>query len=272
MKRFYIVLAAALIISLFYFNIHIIYPMGSQMYIVSIVIDEDGVAKVSLNASIYKGLNRVYLPVTPVPETIDVRLDGRSIAAIYFNESIVVPSDSNGTAYISYIANVTVVGGKIILDIGKARVSLKVMNNIVLLTLPKNVTEAYTEDGNLILTFTGPAKITYTVGEAEAAGGGGGGPPIVTWYPWWIVIIIVAIAIAIGIIFTKRRTYEGIDETDRMILKFLERRGGRALQSEIMDELKIPKTTLWRHVKRLEKGGYVEVVKVGRVNIVKLKK
>lgn len=70
-------------------------------------------------------------------------------------------------------------------------------------------------------------------------------------------------------VFRARREEEGItlSDLDVAILKCLEKRGGYALQSELQKDLPtVPRTTLWRHVKKLERLGYVKIEKVGQQN------
>jgi len=58
----------------------------------------------------------------------------------------------------------------------------------------------------------------------------------------------------------------GLSELDRLILEAIRERGGSVLQGRLQNELGIPKTTLWRRVKKLEKLGYLRIVKEGTVN------
>jgi hypothetical protein len=56
-------------------------------------------------------------------------------------------------------------------------------------------------------------------------------------------------------VFRARREEEGItlSDLDVAILKCLEKRGGYALQSELQKDLPtVPRTTLWRHVKKFD--------------------
>jgi len=239
---------------------------------ISVNIDSDGLATVYLNTTLSKGLNKIDLPVSPIPETIVVEIDGQRITPIYYNYTLVIPTDREAMAYISYTANVSVVGGKMILKIGSAEILLKAVSNIVLLSLPDNIEEVYTEDGTLVLRFTGPTEISYTV--AEKTGKPRENIPVYPPSIPWLYIGggVIALAIILSLILYIHRRPRGLDSTDRAIIEYLRRRGGQALQSKIMNELKIPKTTLWRHVKRLEKEGYVTIEQVGRVNIVKLRK
>ncbi len=52
-----------------------------------------------------------------------------------------------------------------------------------------------------------------------------------------------------------------LSDTDRLVLEKLQEAGGKALQSELQRMTGLPKTTLWRAVRRLEKMGLVKVFK-----------
>jgi uncharacterized membrane protein len=58
---------------------------------------------------------------------------------------------------------------------------------------------------------------------------------------------------------------------DREALSILANSEGRIFESELREKLKLPKTSLWRLVRRLEKLGIVEVRKVGGQNLVCVK-
>ncbi len=61
------------------------------------------------------------------------------------------------------------------------------------------------------------------------------------------------------------------DEIERAIVEELKRRGGEAYQHEIMRKLEYPRTTVWRHIKKLEEKGVVKIEKRGKHNYLKLK-
>ncbi|MFP3281196.1 MAG: winged helix-turn-helix transcriptional regulator, partial [Vulcanisaeta sp.] len=63
---------------------------------------------------------------------------------------------------------------------------------------------------------------------------------------------------------------EGLNPTDKEVIKALMEMGGEAYQADLQRKLNMPKATLWRAIKRLEATGYVQVIKEGRVNKVKL--
>jgi uncharacterized membrane protein len=58
---------------------------------------------------------------------------------------------------------------------------------------------------------------------------------------------------------------------DRQVLKFLVEKEGAAFESEIRTKFQLPKTTIWRLVKRLEREELVEIRKAGGQNLIKLR-
>jgi len=58
---------------------------------------------------------------------------------------------------------------------------------------------------------------------------------------------------------------------DQDVLKFLVEREGAAFESEIRTKFQLPKTTIWRLVKRLEREELVEIRKAGGQNLIKFK-
>jgi hypothetical protein len=58
---------------------------------------------------------------------------------------------------------------------------------------------------------------------------------------------------------------------DQQVLKFLAEKEGAAFESEIRSKFQLPKTTIWRLVKRLEREELVEIIKAGGQNLIKLK-
>lgn len=57
---------------------------------------------------------------------------------------------------------------------------------------------------------------------------------------------------------------------DKDILEVIASSGGSILQSELQRKLGVPKTTLWRHLRKLERLGIVKIVKEGGYNKVVL--
>ncbi|MEM2500994.1 MAG: MarR family transcriptional regulator, partial [Candidatus Bathyarchaeia archaeon] len=65
---------------------------------------------------------------------------------------------------------------------------------------------------------------------------------------------------------------EALSDEEAEIIRFIRRRGGRVLEAELRENFPhIPRTSMWRLIKRLEKQGVVRVRKVGLQNVVELK-
>ena len=262
-------------------------------------IKSNGVVIVEIRGAVSKGFNSIHLPVAPIPISIETYINNVLIPAIYTNETLYIPSTSEGVFHVRYVANTTSVNGKVLFKIANETVKLVIEPGIILLSIPRNIISVSYDDGNLVIEIIGPTTIEYTLATAVST------PitiptkethttPTITpttptttptpfpLNPTYITIPIAAIFIVILIISSmkKRRKQsiptklitEKIDETDKQILRKLKELGGEAFQSDLQKALNIPKATLWRHVKRLEKLGYIEVRKELRANKLILKK
>jgi len=58
---------------------------------------------------------------------------------------------------------------------------------------------------------------------------------------------------------------------DQQVLSFLAENEGAAFESELRRKFQLPKTTIWRLVKRLQREELVEIRKAGGQNLIKLK-
>ncbi len=109
------------------------------------------------------------------------------------------------------------------------------------------------------------------------------------WIPW----IVAAAAVVASIILLVRRrsgpqtTYEkearNIDVAaifqskphlrleDREAIQYLADAGGEAFEAELREHFKLPKTTIWRMVRRLQREDLVEVRKMGGQNLIRIK-
>lgn len=94
-----------------------------------------------------------------------------------------------------------------------------------------------------------------------------------------VLAVIAIVSIGLGYFLIVRRSSDGgssaeaasiasieLDDTDRLIIDTLDKHKGSMLQSEVLRETGLPKTTLWRHVRKLERLGYIRIVREGRAN------
>jgi len=254
-----------------------------------ITIDPQGVVEVNVTAPIEPGIHWFECPVEPIPMTMTVSVDGKTIPAIYQNNSVVVVSDRSGYVTINYIANATLEGGELRFWYGSAKeATLIVPPNVILTSLPEGLVKAYLDsDGRLHIAFKGPCSISFVVGErarpqAQAPATPSQAPvtpttPLSNFLPYVIVALVVVVAGALAYKVARRKRgspplAEYLDEVDKEILERIKEHGGEVVQSVLYRELQIPKATLWRHVRRLERLGYVAVERMGRDNKVRLLK
>lgn len=63
-----------------------------------------------------------------------------------------------------------------------------------------------------------------------------------------------------------------LKQEDKEVLQFISEKGGKVFESELRHEFVLPKSSLWRLAKKLERMGYVRISKVGIQNVVELVK
>jgi len=99
----------------------------------------------------------------------------------------------------------------------------------------------------------------------------------------YLVPVILLFAVVGGFLLLKRRRPPSAErilkehlelrKEDREVVQFIADRGGMVLEAEIRDEFPdLPRTTVWRLLKRLEKMEMVTVKKIGLQNQIELKK
>jgi uncharacterized membrane protein len=58
---------------------------------------------------------------------------------------------------------------------------------------------------------------------------------------------------------------------DEQLLKLLADKQGAAFENDIRNKLLLPKTSVWRLVRRLEREELIDVIKIDNQNLIKLK-
>ena len=99
----------------------------------------------------------------------------------------------------------------------------------------------------------------------------------VSHFPSQYLIGVVASAGVLGLVLllrrrTSRSSARELREEEVQVLRFIAEKGGRVLESDLRKRFLLPKTSLWRLVRRLERLGYVRVSKVGIQNEIELVK
>ena len=60
-------------------------------------------------------------------------------------------------------------------------------------------------------------------------------------------------------------------DDDKQLVSYLEKNGGQAFERDLRKKFLLPRTTMWRAVKRLERQGVIEIQKKDFQNLVRLK-
>ncbi len=111
-----------------------------------------------------------------------------------------------------------------------------------------------------------------------------GGLPVI-----WIGAAAIVVAIAAGVFFLTRRgggkvvgaparfdldrlfeEHPHLRIDDKEVLRFVAESGGEVFAAELRERFKVPRTSLWRMIRRLEREEVVEVSSVGGQSLVKI--
>ncbi len=82
--------------------------------------------------------------------------------------------------------------------------------------------------------------------------------------------VLLLLAITAFLRYRSRLPSDQLSQIDAQVLDAIRSRGGRIFESELRDLLGIPKTSAWRHVKKLEKMELLRIKKIGTQNEITL--
>jgi len=158
-------LCTAIVLVLLTLSVAALLFAHAQAALQNIVVDESGVATVTITATVDAGVTEVVLPVSPIATSIDVSSSVSGVEWIYENNTLYIASPERTSVVVKYIANASIKDGTIAIDVKtNSSVKLEVAPTILLLTLPERIINMSTLPGGwLEIVFIGPATITYTV-------------------------------------------------------------------------------------------------------------
>lgn len=158
-----------------------------------------------------------------------------------------------------------------------------------IISLNQTPTAIRSVDGQTLLTLpAGQLEITYVLGVT-------GTPVPEETYDWWLlgavaVIVIIVIIILVAFRFRRKpKPSESLKEKraidvekifsqkpqlrpeDREVIQFIAECGGEAFEAEIRKKFKLPRTTVWRMMQRIEKEGIADITKIGGQNLIRIK-
>lgn len=277
--------------------------VNCEEIITVIEIYDHGVVEAFIRLFLDEGVHEITAPVEPIVSTVTAQANNSYIPVIYANGSFYFVLNNKSEVVIDYVANVSIDRNIFYLNIlTENNFEIRLSKNIILLSWPEEkLIDARIEQDKLILVVKGPLVIRYTLRTSPTptlSQSPTSTPVTQTPIPSTLpqsnetqrqdfsnimILVVVIIVLAIGglgyyfyISKVKNRRSsitEILNDIDIAIIKALEARGGTALQTELQNDVTIPRTTLWRHVKKLEKLGIVKVEKVGLQNkIILIKK
>ncbi|MEM4461963.1 MAG: MarR family transcriptional regulator [Candidatus Bathyarchaeia archaeon] len=99
---------------------------------------------------------------------------------------------------------------------------------------------------------------------------------------YWYILLGLGLGAAALILSRRMKIYRSLDDLfeknpwlnddERNLLRILWEKGGVAYESDLRESLKLPKTTVWRMIRRLEKSGLLRVEKVRGENRVHIRR
>ena len=97
---------------------------------------------------------------------------------------------------------------------------------------------------------------------------------LIQYIAYIIITILIILTIILFVIKNRKRRSILIElkEEELQVLNIIKELGGECYQYEIGRRIFLPKTTLWRIIRRLESMGYIEVIKIRGQNYIKIKK
>lgn len=153
------------------------------------------------------------------------------------------------------------------------------------LSLPENSTIVYinappksitTEGQRIKLEFyPGYCEVSYEI-EAQTQIQPQIQPPVSSGQPlFWYVLGCVLVAVLLIFIFMplrmRRAKLDSLKDDEKKVIEFIKKNGNRALEAELRETFPdIPRTSMWRLLKRLEKQGIIRIRRVGLQNLIEL--
>ncbi|ADN49750.1 helix-turn-helix transcriptional regulator [Vulcanisaeta distributa] len=266
-------------------------------------------SSVSINVTTVQStaLLNITLPIKPLGPVIVQNSSGSTIPAILIGNHLIIPVFGNGSFIIQYAPYIIQSpSGYLIINVSSPyTINLFVSNNILLTQLPISLITNFTKVSNGIILQLAPGNYSIgfipelpttitnkttatstTVSNVSAVTTVTNSTPKVTkpspslgpMLYYIVIAAVIAVAALFAYLFVIRHRgpevnlviVEGLNPTDKEVLKALIDMGGEAYQADLQRKLNMPKATLWRAIRRLESSGYVQVIKEGRVNKIKL--
>jgi uncharacterized membrane protein len=249
---------------------------GSAAQVTDIVIEvaETGSATVSMTIAYNQGEVLVAVPTIGRPDAFTIKATGADGTKVPFTSSggqliltvVGVPSPVKLQYQTDTLTSKTGRVWNITLQLAQAAL-LRLPRGAVLVGIsgvPEDITRA--DDRFIIILPPGEWVISYFLVPAAAET-----PAFPALSPLWLLAILALGGGAAGyVVLSRRRRAYILRPDDRRILEYISAVGGQAYESDIVRELNLPKSTVWRAVRRLSHANLVTIVREGnRVKVVR---
>jgi len=253
----------------------------------TIKVYRDGLTHITQTLIVDELLPEIDLPLLSVTVENLIVLDENQLAVDYQQ------NDGNLTVFSLGASRVSVEYDTIALTNREADVWTLILNNPYNLTvfLPKNSTIVYlnqvpttidtTGDELSLFLYPGQWELSYIVPlQQEDPNSEAWAIPI----EYLIVAAVVAATAVLAVLFVVKRkrtvnvkkvlnSHPDLMKEDRAVIEFLAEKEGKAFEAEIRQRFPdMPRTSLWRLIRRLESLEIVEIKRIGLENQVQLKK
>ncbi len=217
-------------------------------------------------------LSNVSLPALPMSSVAAFWDNGTPIPCWVLQDRLYVLQDgvSSYVMYVPYFANRS---GVYILSINASEgaivvippgVVTEVSSRYTLLSINRSGIYIYINTSNVTISFA-PATLRFESAITSTRGS----TSATIAFP--VLAIVAAFATLVVVLAQRHKERcDGLGDTDKLILKTIERRGGRVARSELARELGLPASTLHKHLHKLVRYGYIKLVTEGGAQRVEL--
>lgn len=259
----------------------------------AILLFANGTALLVFNQTLTGTVYPLPLPAPPLSAPV-VLNNGTPVAAVLNGTTLLVPVLGRALITVEYVPRVKTLDGLISFNVTEGVYVIWAQGGVLL--TPTLTILNYTRSGNsLLVVAEGPGVVAYTIqgktlsGNATASASNvsatqgvvtsqttimqttstqstetATAPSSTSQFPlMWLVVavIVVAVVAAIALLLLRRgRGALDLNDTDKLVLSYIKKMGG-AYESDIARSLGLPRTTVFKSVRRLERAGLVSVEK-----------
>ncbi|MEL9990019.1 MAG: helix-turn-helix domain-containing protein [Thermoproteus sp.] len=255
-----------------------------------ILLFANGTALLVFNQTLVGNIYSLQLPAAPLSTPV-VLNNKTPVFAVLNGSTLLVPVLGRALITVEYVPKVKIADGVMTFNVTDGDYIIWAQGGVILMPALKILN--FTRSGNSVLVIAeGPGVVAYTLQGSTPTNNTTPTPTTQTatqstetqsstsitmvtptststtnvsasswlYYVVGIVLAIAAVGIAYGV--TRRRATPHVDlnDTDRLVLSYLKKTGG-AYEPDIARNLGLPRTTVFKSVRRLERLGLVSVEK-----------